>query len=88
MQRIIDNIVGNFTPTKNTNIYNQLYDFFCFEYANKFPDDIKVIYKHYYPNQEIPNEITDIDKDNLYEKMKNIIMEELIEYENDYYNFF
>jgi hypothetical protein len=55
MQGIIDNIVGNFTPTKNRNIYNELYDFFCFEYANKFPNDIKTIYKHYYPNQEIPN---------------------------------
>jgi hypothetical protein len=88
MQRIIDNIVGNFTPTKNRNIYNEFYDFFCFEYANKFPNDIKTIYKHYYPNQEIPNNIDDINKDDLYEKMKNIIVEELIEYENDYYNFF
>ena len=88
MQGIIDNIVGNFTPTKNKNIYNELYNFFCFEYANKFPNDIKTIYKHYYPNQEIPNNINDINKDDLYEKMKNIIVEELIEYENDYYNFF
>ena len=85
MQKVIYNIVGNFTPTKNANIYNELYDFFCFEYANKFPDDIKTIYKHYYPNQEIPN---DINKDDLYEKIKNIIVEEFIEYENDYYKFF
>jgi len=85
MQRIIDNIVGNFTPTKNKNIYNELYDFFCFEYSDKFPDDIKIIYNHYYPNQEIP---LNIDKDDLYEKMKNIIVEEMIEYENDYYKFF
>jgi len=85
MQKIIDNIVGNFTPTKNKNIYNEFYDFFCFEYANKFPDDIKIIYSHYYPNQDIP---IDINKDDLYEKIKNIIVEEFIEYENDYYKYF
>ena len=85
MQQIIDNIVGNFTPNKNANIYNEFYDFFCFEYADKFPDDIKIIYNHYYPGQEIP---ININKDDLYEKIKNIIVEEFIEYENDYYKFF
>jgi len=72
MQEIIDFIISNF-ECNSEYIEDELYNYLKHSFAINYPKETKDLFKHYFPKR------SSVNIDDLYEKIKDIVINEIIE---------
>jgi len=81
MEKIIELIVNDF-ECNDEYIYDAFYEYLIEIFVDKYPEQVEVLHKHYFPNN------SSLNMDDLYDRIKDDVVNTIIERNEDYEKYF